>query len=290
MRLIHLCNQHWGAGSATGVPRFSRYFKMAFPEAIDATPRDLLTVRPRPGDVVVADNHLSLLSPPGVKTIVVHHGCAQTHFDRDPSWRGQGSRVLCHQQKEMFNRPHRVFVAPSRWVAGEFARIAPPSYRPVIIPHWVPVIVRPSRPPPEPPERAVVIGDWRNTNKGADVIEAVRRALPRYEFRQLDFPPADDAAREAAYQAADAYLCLSMSEGAPYSVADAEAASLPIITTEVGNHCEFHNVFPIKRRDDPDEIGLALDLALSDRRVSLPGMYDGWTLERWRATWNEVIE
>lgn len=283
MRLFHLCQAHWGSGKPTGVPRFSRHFKQAFPQVLDITPADIGRCALGSSDVVVADNHLTLLIPRGIHTIGVHHGCAQTHYDRDHSWRSGWSKSLCNQQKEMFNRPGRKWVAPSGWVADQFAQIARPHpYDPVIVPHWVEPIrgMRAQNP------RPVIIGDWRGPNKGAPVIEHLRRACPQWEFRQLDFPADNDAARRRAYLDGDVYLCLSYSEGAPYSVADAEAADLPIVTTPVGNWMEFKNVYLIDR-EERKSIAQRIEQALACKPV--PGFYREWTFEKWKAAWTTVI-
>jgi hypothetical protein len=285
-RLIHLCSCHWGAGHATGVPRFSRYFKRAFPDVEEATPESFRHMRGLKGAVVVADNHLVLQAPESLRAIAVHHGCAQTHYDRDPRWQSEWSRHLCSGQRRMFNRRRTEFVAPSAWVAEEFARFAGKGYRPHIIPHWVEPITCSW----DVNDRPVVIGDWRDYNKGAECIGAMRDAMPELEFRQLDFPAADDEARHRFYGCADAYLCLSLSEGGPYSVLDAEAARLPIVTTRVGNVEEFANVQVIENRESVDEIRAALERVLGAEYELKETMFTDWTFDVWRDRWREVLQ
>lgn len=285
MRVFHLCERHWGQGEATGVPRFSRYFNEAF-DPIDITPHDIKRVRPMPEDLVVADNHLCMALHPKVPVVVVHHGCAQAHFDLDPTWRGSGSRSMCLRQQDMLHkRLNAKYVAPSMWVAEQFRHVFrdDPKYQPVIIPHWVPLI---EPVPSHNGDRPLIIGDWRDHNKGSGRINEIRERLPEFEFKQILFAPGDDKAREAVYARADAYLCLSMSEGGPYSVADAEAANLPIISTDTGYVCEFMNMHIIDR-DDTEGIRRGIQRALDDSLR--PSFYQWWTRERWHAAWKEVL-
>ena len=311
MRLFHLLASH-DPQSPTGVPRFSGYFKRAFPEVFNITPGTVAAVEFRDDDVIVTDNGLALLCPDNCRVIIVHHGAAHTHYDRDESWRNATTRALVHDQRAMFNKPNVRFVAPSRWVADRFREIAPAGYAPTIIPHWVPVIERPGfmlEPGgPKPVDRKaaeciaaimgtratnpkpVVIGDWRNPNKGSEVIAAIRAACPEYQFRQLAFAADDQAEREEFYRQADCYLCLSLSEGAPYSVADAEAAGLPIVTTPVGNVHEFTEAAVIterERNEQPGVVGRLIARALAVPRG--PSFYSTYSLADWRAKWREVI-
>lgn len=283
MKIYHLAAAHWpGVG---GVQRFGRHLREAFPEVRNIGTAHLERVQP--GDVVCTDNHLSCEIPAEIKTIVVHHGCAQTHWDRDPPWRNDRTRYWCEMQREMFRRANRTFVAPSRWVAEQFRAVTEEigvPYEPVVIPHWVPLIQRQE---PGGAARPVCIGDWRNFNKGRDLIDEIAKAAPEIEFRELAFRPEDDRARRSAYAGASAYLCLSLSEGAPYSVADAEAASLAIVTTEVGNCREFPDV-RIVERDDLMGIVAALRAAIAEGRRA-PSFYETFTLERWREAWRALL-
>lgn len=289
MRIFHLLASH-DTSARTGVPRFSGYFKDAFPHVINITLKDLPGIKWDRGDVVVADNHFSIRVPQRVQTIVVAHGCAPYHYEVDESWRNPGTERIAVEQRMMFYvSPNRIFVAPSAWVADVFKRYAPPTYDPLVLPHWVPVIEQrePRFGSRSTGCKPVVIGDWRNHNKGKDAIDAIREAAPEIEFRQLDFDGQE--ARENFYRTADAYLCLSLSEGAPYSVADAEAAGLPIVTTEVGNVREFENVWQIDDRNDIGAVRDALLGAIASRSSLAPSFFSKHTFEAWKAAWEVVV-
>jgi hypothetical protein len=132
-----------------------------------------------------------------------------------------------------------------------------------------------------------VIGDWRDQNKGVGIVAELRRAAPDIEFRALAFQAGQ---HELFYKDADLYLCLSQSEGGSYSLADAEACELPIVTTDVGNFQEFEGatVFPWDRRG---EISYVLDLVrgkLAEGRAS-KGFYSRYLFTDWSEKWNQVV-
>jgi glycosyltransferase involved in cell wall biosynthesis len=98
------------------------------------------------------------------------------------------------------------------------------------------------------------------------------------------------AERKSVYGAADAYLCLSLSEGGSFSVSDAEASSLPLVMTDVGNYLEYSSsyVLPWQKRDDVVLVLELVDRALAERRG--PSFFDDWTIERWSAAWRTTLE
>src|SRR5262249_42632620 len=94
--------------------------------------------------------------------------------------------------------------------------------------------------------------------------------------------------RAQAYQSADVYLCLSLSEGGSFAMCDAEAAVLPIVSTDVGNYREFEPVvIRWQERDDPLVVRLAIERALDEKRR--PSFYESWTLKCWTEAWAELI-
>ncbi len=263
-------------GGYSGVCRFDFLLRQVFPFELQSA-----TVLPelKPDDVVITDNHLSLDVPAEIKAIVVHHGCAATHYERDPQWRNESTKALVEGQQRMFDLPNRTFVAPGEWVADQFGD------RPftTVTPHWVDSI------PPLPKGRKpVIIGDWRDSNKGAYAERALRASCPQWEFRGLSFR--GDQGRREQYGSASLYLCLSLSEGGPYSVCDAEAAELPIVTTDVGNYREFEDCEVI-RWQDRDNVGIVADAIERKLRVGreLPGFYREYTFEKWAGLWRNLV-
>ena len=98
------------------------------------------------------------------------------------------------------------------------------------------------------------------------------------------------AERKSVYGMADAYLCLSLSEGGSFALSDAEATTLPVVMTDVGNFQEYSQsrVIPWQQRDDIALVKSAIDAALSTPRG--PSFFETWTFEKWRRAWREQIE
>lgn len=286
--IVSLVPRRFEDRARCGVARFDWELRRIIPGLISLNTRPFgrallwLQLRRRPDTIVIAGNETSLLVPNGVRTIVVHHGCAQTHFDRDPEWRDAQASSRCDAQKAMYHRKNRWFVALAEWTAQEFSRHhGVPRAR--VIPCWVPPIARPARPPAQLP---VVMGDWRNFNKGRDQISDLVAALPQFEFRQLR---CTYETREAVYSAADVYLCLSLSEGGSYSLSDAEAAGLPIVSTKVGNHLEYGRIvrLNVAERTNTTLVGAALQQALSQPEEE--SFFDQWSLADWRHAWLSLL-
>src|SRR5512139_2536505 len=267
-------------GGWTGVSRFDASLRTIWPDLRSITPNGA-PVDPSAfarGDVVIADNHLSLLVPDEVPTVVVHHGCALTHYERVASWRTTASAAMVRKQEAMFARPNRVYIAPSEWVRGEFCRHygLPPDYA-TILPHWVPEISSADR-----PTKPTALGDWRDPNKGSELWQRVAIAIPEMRFQPLVCD--SDASRIAAYQGATHYLCLSASEGGAYAVSDAEAAGLVLISTDVGNAREYGA--HVIRRDVPS----AVEAIRQTRRRHHASFFSTYTRERWISAWQTVVD
>jgi len=285
--VVSLVPRRFEEGATGGVPRFDWELRKAIPGLVSwrsgaITLARLTWLRRRhPELIVITSSELSVRVPASIRTLVVHHGCAQTHYDRDPDWRTATTRRVCKAQARMYALPNRQFVSPARWTARQFA-IHYDVPEATVVPHWAPEIPRTRATPSVP----VVMGDWRTFNKGQKAVAALARALPEYEFRPLE---CTYDTRAAAYQSADVYLCLSLSEGGSYSMCDAEAAALPIVSTEVGNCEEFKPVIvPWQQRDEIPVVRTAIEQALAHRRG--PSFYESWTLRQWSRAWAELIE
>lgn len=280
MSIYSLVGKTVEQGGWTGVCRFDRALRSVFPELQSVTRLPQLQA----DDVVITDNHLSLDVPPESCTVVVHHGCAQTHYERDLAWRNDGTRRLVEAQRTMFELPNRIWVAPSAWVADEFRKVSPSQRTIHVIPHWVEIIERSAA-----PAKPRIIGDWRNLNKGVSIWRELAARCPQWDFQPLNFR--DDDGRRQQYGEASLYLCLSASEGGSYAMCDAEAAGLPIVTTDVGNYREFFDCEVISwlNRYRIDAVAAAITRKLRAGRKST-SVYDNYTFDDWKQAWERVIQ
>jgi hypothetical protein len=287
-RLVSLVTQRFEDGGFTGVPRFDWELRRALPEVVSIN----ITLKYRawlrwlawrePDAIVITGNETSLMVPDTLRTIVLHHGSAQTHFDRDSAWRGSMERGFCRAQRDMYRRPNRWFVSSALWTAQQFSQHhGVPVAR--ILPSWVESIPRGA----VKNARPVVLGDFRTFNKGSEVVDKLRKSIPNVEFRSLNCRYDE---RKEVYGGGDAYLCLSLSEGGSFAVSDAEATTLPLITTDVGNYLEYteSRVLPWQKRDDIPLVKSEIEQALSVPRG--PSFFDSWTFDRWQKAWRTLIE
>jgi len=287
-RLISLVPQRFEDGGFSGVPRFDWELVKALPEVQSVNTKwktrawlRWLSLR-EPDAIVITGNETSLMVPDELRTVVLHHGCAQTHFDRDPAWRGKMERGFCQAQRDMYLRPNRWFLSIAAWTARQFSlhHEVPEAE---VLPSWVESIPRRS----SRNARPIVLGDFRTVNKGSDVIERLRSAMPEIEFKTL---VCTYEQRKEIYGNVDAYLCLSMSEGGSFSVSDAEATTLPLVTTDVGNYLEYSasRVIPWQKRDNIAVVKQELERALSEPRG--PSFFESWTFDKWRKAWRSLLE
>jgi len=287
-RLISLVPQRFEDGGFSGVPRFDWELRRALPEVNSVNTKlktrawlRWLALR-EPDAIVITGNETSLLVPDTLRTVVLHHGCAQTHFDRDSAWRGSMERGFCNAQREMYKRPNRWFVSTAQWTADQFSQHhGVPVAR--LLPSWVESIPRSAARRARP----LILGDFRTVNKGSEVIERLKVAMPQADFRLLACTYQE---RMGVYGAADAYLCLSLSEGGSFAVSDAEATSLPLVTTDVGNYLEYTSsrVLPWQKRDDVAFVAAEIERALATPRG--PSFFESWTMDKWQQAWRALLE
>ncbi|HEY6078779.1 MAG TPA: hypothetical protein VIW29_08245 [Polyangiaceae bacterium] len=287
-RLISLVPYRFEDGEFSGVPRFDFELRRALPKLQSVSIKFWTRAWLRwlawrePDTIVITGNETSMLVPQGLRTIVMHHGCAQTHWDRDPEWRWSLPRTMCQGQRNMYGLANRWYVAIARWTAEQFSQqYGVPQAR--VLPSWVESIAR----QPRAVGRKVVLGDFRSFNKGSRTVDQLRERVPELEFRALK---CTYQTRMAAYAEVDAYLCLSLSEGGAFSVSDAEAASLPLVTTDVGNYLEYASSYVLswQERDDVELVARKLEQALASERG--PSFFESWTFEQWQNGWRQLVE
>ena len=84
--LIHYINSDYKDGDSGGVARFDHELHKVFPDMITVTKerKDLKKYIDSQLDTIfITDNGMCLDIPDRFKCIVVHHGCAKTHRERE---------------------------------------------------------------------------------------------------------------------------------------------------------------------------------------------------------------
>lgn len=228
--------------SITGVACYDHVLRTVFPDVIRYKPNRKI----RNGDrvVVVADNHYVMDIPKTMPALIVHHGIAQLHGERDVPWAQRNKRLIDAQRAMFIQRKPKntAIVSCSKFCTDSFAERNKDygRFEHHSIPHTsaLPQIQVKRR---DPPSKPVIVGDWRFPHKGKDVIGKLQKALPEFEFRQMAIGPPKpfDAAEFAKrkvefYRQADMALVLSSHEGNSYFLLDALQMDLVCVSTDVG--------------------------------------------------------
>ena len=181
-------------------------------------------------DLLITDNHDSIVIQPEYHVIAVQHGCAGEHKKRVPSW---PCGDIVERQAAAARRPNTFWVGCSQWAAAKCKRhmgIAADRiiYGCVDTDRFIPS----ERQRLRDAKRPVVLHHCQDDNKGSGLIDAVAQELgDAFEVRRLKVPPAQvaDAMREA-----DIWLCLSAAEGLPTVAQEALSCGLVAVSTNVG--------------------------------------------------------
>jgi glycosyltransferase involved in cell wall biosynthesis len=226
----------------------------------------------------VTDNHLSLHVPSQVPCIIVHHGIAFLHGERDPDWRIRNIQLIV-QQKRMFevrNPRNTVIVSCSRFCSEEFERLYGRQYkrfRRFEVSHMSCMELYDPNPSVKTHRTLsrlpVVGGDWRLPHKGSEVMKRVREILKgEFEFAQMQVKPPEPFDARAFtgrkfgyYRRCDMMLCLSSHEGNSYFVLDGLYCNLPLVTTNVGLAQEIEGAVVLPWRQamrDPEFVADAI--------------------------------
>jgi hypothetical protein len=279
MKLFHYTKSYY-PGSLGGVARFDHELHKIFPDII--TTENPKHIEEAKNAIAITGNNMCLEISDRIPVVSVHHGCAATHKEREPSW--AGNHYVAGQQR-MAKRPNTFFVAPSTFMKDEFKRHH--NIDSELILHSVettPIVntVRAKK----------VIGDWRDNNKGIHIVKELQK-VSSFEFIPLRCGAYDKA---EAYSTASIYLTLSLSEGCSYSQLDAIACNLPVLSTTVS----------LFYKDMPTTCGIAINWRDRDDfkviEEELNFIYDNYdkfeprkwlvnnnSFDNWKAKWNNLI-
>jgi len=249
MVLVSYCNDTWP--SVGGVARYDTQLALAFPDRVffrGPQEKDQMLKYLETADkpVVITDNHLACDVPNEYPLILVHHGCARTTAERNPSWDKYWRDLCCNGQERMLH--HRdpaktLIVSISKSCTDDFTRFFGKDYlkfdrRTVLHPSeldqaaYKNAFVNP---------KPVILGNWSHMKKGRHLIPILRQMLPEFEFRQLAVLPRPgeningfNARKQAMYLGADMFLQVANSEGFSYASHDAMICGLVPVCTNVG--------------------------------------------------------
>lgn len=104
--IIHYCCWSYDTGCFGGVPRYDYHIKLAFPNRIffqgpTEKVKMLDFLSKCQNALIITDNHLSCDMPNKYKILLVHHGIAETHYQREPTWNVYWRKLCCDGQNKM---------------------------------------------------------------------------------------------------------------------------------------------------------------------------------------------
>lgn len=254
--IIHYCCGSYEIGDIGGVARYDYQIKLAFPERVffrgsqqkHDMIRFLQTQTQRHKQVlVITDNHLACDIPNEYPCILVHHGSALTHAEREPTWGEPWKSLCCNGQQKMLqwrNPANTKIISISQFCYDEFYKYFGNLYTTFDIVH----ILHPSE-LDEPfylkhfNNNPKILGNWKGPNKGSLVIPKLQKRLSsQFSFHTLKVHlnqfggvvPSFNKAKQNIYLQHDIFLQLSMCEGNSYAALDALLCGLVVISTDVG--------------------------------------------------------
>ena len=130
MNIISFCNNKY-PDNYGGVARFDYCLSLVFPDRIffkgpEEIDKLLQFYKENNNYIIITDNHLSSCIPQEIPLIVVHHGVARVHLEREPKWDKKWKNMCVYGQELMFHlrKPENtIFVSPTKFCKNEFGRI-----------------------------------------------------------------------------------------------------------------------------------------------------------------------
>ena len=260
--LISYCCGTWP--NIGGVARYDTQLKMIFPDRIffigpqqKQQMLNCLAICKNP--IVITDNHLACDIPNEYPVLLVHHGCALTHAEREPSWDKYWKTLCCTGQNIMlkFRNPINTWIiSSSSFCTDEFTKYFGNEYvkfQNYLVLHSSELDENKHK--VEFNKKPVILGNWSTNNKGGQIINSVKKT-DIFEFRQLQVNPIFgetmtdfNKRKQEIYLSSDIFLQLSVSEGNSYATLDALLCGLVVVASDVG----------LFYKDVPDDCFVKLD-------------------------------
>jgi len=250
LNIIHYCCGSYDIGDFGGVARYDSHIKLAFPnrkffkgpeQKIQMLEYLYNTINP----IIITDNHLVCDIPNKFKTFLVHHGVAKTHAIREPDWSPYWKNLCCSGQEKMleYRTPDTTtIISISQFCTDEFTTYYNNTYTKFknfkilhtsefnehIYKHnWN--------------DKPIVLGNWKDVNKGALIIEKLSQTTDKYSFKTLNTYPLNIndidnwiKRKQEIYLKSDIFLQLSLCEGNSYATLDALLCGIPVVSSNVG--------------------------------------------------------
>ena len=246
--IIHYCCGSYSRGSFGGVARYDYQLSLAFPNRLFFEgPREksnlLGYLKTCSNPLIITDNHLACDIPNEYDIVLVHHGVAKTHADREPNWNKYWRDLCCNGQAKMleYRDPNKTkIISISQFCSDEFTRYYGDVYtrfEKIKILHSSELNERYRK--EKWNTTPIVLGNWKDANKGKNVIKELALSN-QFQFQDLQVHPDKNGIvnfntrKQNIYLNADIFLQLSLCEGNSYSTLDALLCGLPVVSSDVG--------------------------------------------------------
>ena len=181
--VIHYCCGSYRQ-STGGVPRYDYHVYRAFPNRIffqgqNQKNQMLAFLKQNENNkdnlIVITDNHLSCDIPNEFNVILVHHGVAKTHADREPAWDPYWKNLCCSGQEKMlyYRKPETTkIISISQFCTDEFTKYYPEIYKNfenTKILHTSEL--NENRYKTVWNNKPVILGNWMDVNKGSKIVD-----------------------------------------------------------------------------------------------------------------------
>ena len=260
--IIHYCCGSYDIGDFGGVARYDYHIKLAFPnrrffKGPEQKLQMLTYLNNSSHCIVITDNHLVCDIPNKYKTFLVHHGVAKTHAEREPDWNPYWKNLCCSGQDKMFHYRDpqtTTIISISQFCTDEFTKYYDTLYKKfknIKIVHTSELdsnsnsnnsnldinIYKTNWNNSSP----IVLGNWKDPNKGSFIIEKLRNTSNKFTFKTLNTYPHNvneinewNKRKRDIYLKSDIFLQLSLCEGNSYATLDALVCGIPVVSSDVG--------------------------------------------------------
>lgn len=248
-QIIHYCCGSYEQGYHGGVARYDYQIKLAFPhrrffQGPNQKNKMLEFLQKCDKPIVITDNHLSMDIPNKYPLILVHHGCAKTTADRNPTWGEPWKSLCCNGQDKMlsFRDPKKtIIISISQSCTDDFTKYYGDKYTKfkrydILHPSELNEKMYKKRFNKSP----IILGNWGHIKKGKKEIPELIKTLNNITFNQLNVKIKNgdisrfNKEKQIIYCISDMFLQLSTSEGNSYATLDALLCGLVVISSNVG--------------------------------------------------------
>jgi len=247
-KIVHYCCGGYHVGDYGGVARFDYHISLAFKDRkFFRGPQEkeklLAYLKENSDALVITDNHLACDIPNKYEMILVHHGVAQTHAEREPGWHAYWKKLCCEgQAKMLYHRDPKMtkILSISDFCTEEFTKYYKEDYtcfKSIKLLHTSELNENRFKTIWNNEPR--VLGNWKDINKGMNTVSRLSKK-GKYKFEDLrvscnkgdisDF----NRRKQDIYLKNDIFLQLSLCEGNSYSTLDALLCGIPVVSSNVG--------------------------------------------------------